>query len=91
MAHVVDIILPKTRPTNHKRRDQNLRNEKNKSIFCHMHKFKINLQSVFNKSEFGKASPDWMKTDEHYRHTAIVIVSAMKPSGEQKQNRKTVY
>ena len=56
-----------------------------------MHKFKINLQSAFNKSEFGKTSPDWMKIDEHYRHTAIVIVSAMKPPGEQKQNRKTVY
>ena len=55
-----------------------------------MHKFKINLQSAFNKSEFGKTSPDWMKIDEHYRKTAIVIVSAMKPS-EQKQKRKTVY
>ena len=56
-----------------------------------MHKFKINLQSAFNKSEVGKTSPDWFKIDEHYRHSAIVIVSAMKLLGEQKQNRKTVY
>ena len=56
-----------------------------------MHKFKINLQSAFNKSEVGKTSPDWIKIDEHYRHTAIVIVSALKLLGEQKQNRKTVY
>ena len=53
-----------------------------------MHKFKINLQSAFNKSEVGETSPDWIKIDEHYRHTAIVIVSAMKLLGEQKQNIK---
>ena len=56
-----------------------------------MHKFKTNLQSAFNKSEFGKTSPDWIKINELHRHTAIVVVSAMKLSGEQKQNRKTVY
>ena len=56
-----------------------------------MHNFKINLQSDFNQSEFGKTNPDWMKIDEHFRHTAIFIVSAMQPSGEQKQNRKTVF
>ena len=56
-----------------------------------MNKFKINLQSAFNKSQVGKTSPDWIKIDEHYKHTAIVIVSAMKLFGEQKQNRKTVY
>ena len=56
-----------------------------------MHKFKINLQSAFNKSEVSKSSPGWIKIDEHYRHTYIVIVSAMKPLGEQKQSRKTVY
>ena len=53
-----------------------------------MHKFKINLQPAFNKSEAEKTSPNWIKIDEHYRHTAIVIVSAMKLLGEQKQNRK---
>ena len=56
-----------------------------------MHKFKIILQSDFNKSEVGKTSPDWIKIEEHYRHTAIFIVSAMKLLGEQKTNRKTVY
>ena len=56
-----------------------------------MHKFKINLQSAFNKSEDGKTSPDWIKIDKNYRHTAIVIVSAMKLSGEQEKNKKTVY
>ena len=91
MTHVVDIRIPKTRPTNHKRRDQNLRNKKNKNITCHMHKFKKNLQSAFNKSEVGKTSPDWIKIIEHYRHTAIVFVSAMKLSGEQNQKRKIVY
>ena len=49
-----------------------------------MHKFKINLQPAFIKSEVGKTSSDWIKIEEHYRHTAIVIVSAMKPLGEQK-------
>ena len=29
LAQVVDITIPKNRPTNHKRRDQNLRNKKN--------------------------------------------------------------
>ena len=91
LSHVVDIIIPKTRPTNHKRRDQNLRNKKIKNILCHMHKFKINLQSAFNKSGVGKTSPDWIKIDEHYRHTAIIIVNAMKLSREQKRNKKTVY
>ena len=34
LAHVVDIIVPKTRPTNHKRRDQNLQNkQKSKKYF----------------------------------------------------------
>ena len=56
-----------------------------------MYKFKINLQSAFNKSENGKTSPDWIKIDEHYRHAAIVIVSAMKLLVEQKKNRKTVH
>ena len=56
-----------------------------------MHKFKINLQSAFNKSEVGKTSSDCNKKDEHNRNTAIVIVSAMKLLGEQKQNMKTVY
>ena len=56
-----------------------------------MHKFKINLQSAFNKSEVGKTSPDWTKIYEHHTHTVIVIVSARKLSGEQKQNKKTVY
>ena len=32
LAHVVDIIIPKTRPSNQKRRDQNLRNKKNQKI-----------------------------------------------------------
>ena len=92
LANVVDIIVLETRPTNHKRRDQNLRNiKKIKNIFCHTHKFKINLQSAFNKSEVGKTSPGWIKKDEHYRHTKIVIVSAMNPLGVQKQSRKTVY
>ena len=52
-----------------------------------MHKFKINLQSAFNKSEVGKTNPDWIKIDEHFRHTAIVIVSAMKLSVEQKKEQ----
>ena len=56
-----------------------------------MHKFKINPQSAFNKSKVSKTSPDWIKLDEHHRHTAIVIVSAMKLLGEQRQNSKTVY
>ena len=56
-----------------------------------MLKFKINLQSAFNKSEVVKTTPDWIKINEYYRHTAIVIVSALKLLGEQKQNRKTVY
>ena len=38
-----------------------------------MQKFKINLQSAFNKSEVNKTSPDWIKIDERYRHTAKVI------------------
>ena len=88
LAHVVEIIIPKTRPTNHKRREQNL--QINKNVFCHMHNFKTNLQSAFNKSEVGKTSPHWIKIDEHYRHTAIVIVSAMKLLGERKQKGKTV-
>ena len=54
-----------------------------------MHKFKINLQSALSKSEVGKTSPDWIKIDKHYRHTAIVIVSAMKLIREQKiENEK---
>ena len=57
-------------------------------MFCHMHQFKINHQSAFNKLEVGKTSPDWIKIDEHYRNTARVIVSAMKLSGEKKQNKK---
>ena len=56
-----------------------------------MHKFKINIQSAFNKSEVDKTSPEWIKIDEHYRHTAIVTVSAIKQLAEQTQNRKTVY
>ena len=56
-----------------------------------MHKFKINLQSAFKKLGVDKTSPDWIKIDEHYWHTAIVIVSAMKLLGEKKQNRETVY
>ena len=50
--------------------------------------FKINLQSALNKSEVGKTSPDWIKIDEHYRHTAIVIVSAMKLIREQKRENE---
>ena len=42
-------------------------------MFCHRQTFKINLQSAFNKSEVNKTSPDWIKIDESYRHTAIVI------------------
>ena len=56
-----------------------------------MHQSKICFQSAFNQSEVAKTSPDWIKIDEHCRHTAIVIVSAMKLFGEQKQTRKTVY
>ena len=44
-----------------------------KNMFCHMQKFKINLQSAFNNSEVNKTSPDWIKIDERYRNTAIVI------------------
>ena len=51
-----------------------------------MHKFKINLQSALNKSEVGKTSPDWIKIDDNYRHTAIVIVSAMKLIREKREN-----
>ena len=82
LAPVVHITIPKNRPTNHKRRDQSLRNKKNQNKLCHMHKFKIILKSALNKSEVGKTSPDWIKIGEHYRHTAIVIVSAMKLIGE---------
>ena len=53
-----------------------------------MHKFKINLQSALNKSEVAKTSPDWTKIDEHYRHTAIVIVSAMKQTRKQKRENE---
>ena len=88
LAHVVDITILKTRPTNHKRLDQNLRNKKIKNKLCHMHKSKINLQSALNKSEAGKTSPDQIKLDQHCRHTAIVIVSAMKLIREQKRKRK---
>ena len=56
-----------------------------------MHKFKINLQSAHNKSEVGKTSPYWKEIDEHYRHTSIVIVSAMKLIREQKEKTKPVY
>ena len=56
-----------------------------------MHQSKISFQSAFNQSEYTKTSPDWIKIDEHCRHTAIVIFSAMKLFGEQKQTRKTVY
>ena len=59
-----------------------------KNMFCHMQKFKINLQSALNKSEVQKTSSDWIKIDEHYRHTAIVIVSAMKLIGEQKRENE---
>ena len=70
LAHVVDIIIPKTRPNIHKRGDQNLKNKKIKNKFCHMHQSKINLQSAFKQPEVGKTSPDWTKIDEHYSHTA---------------------
>ena len=88
LAHVVDITIPKTRPTAHKRRDQNLQNKKIKNKLCHMHKFKTDLQSALNKSEVGKTSPHWIKIDEHYRHTTIVIVSAMKLIREQKRENE---
>ena len=55
-----------------------------------MHKTKNNLQPAFNQSEVGKINPDRIKTDENCRHTATIIVSAMKLIGEQKLNRKTV-
>ena len=55
-----------------------------------MHKFEINLQSAFNKSEVDKTSSDWIEIDEHNKHTVIVIVSDMKLLGEQKQNRKNI-
>ena len=51
-----------------------------------MHQSKINLQSAFNQSEVGKTSPYWIKIDEHCRHTAIVIVSAMKLLEKQQEN-----
>ena len=53
-----------------------------------MHKFKINLQSALNKSEAGKKSSDGIKIDEHYKHTAIVNVSAMKLIREQKRENE---
>ena len=55
-----------------------------------MHQTKIDLQSTCNQSELGRICPDWIKIDEHCRHIAIVVVSAMKIL-KQKQNRKTVY
>ena len=59
LADVVDIIIPKTQPTNHKNLDQNLENkQKSKTFFFHLHQSKINLQSAFNQSEVGKASAD---------------------------------
>ena len=49
---------------------------------------KINHKPAFKTN---KRIPDWITIDEHCRHTARVIVSAMKLIGEKKQNRKIVY
>ena len=46
LTHIVDTLIPKTRPTNHKRRNQNLQNQKINNIFCHMHQTKINLTAA---------------------------------------------
>ena len=55
-----------------------------------MHQSKINLQSAFQQSELAKTCSDWIKIDKDCRHTARVIVIAMKILGEQQQNRKAV-
>ena len=53
-----------------------------------MQQSKINFLSAFNQPEIGKTSPAWIKIDEHFRHTAIVIVSAMKLLGGQSRTGK---